>query len=126
MKAGLIEINLQFTNRLRPEFDARPLIETLRKARATKGLTLRQIADLCGVTQTEAEHWFRLDRFGSPPSIEAWPKVKALFGIEGWDIVGESYEAPNTYDMSGRGYYEGGLAPTITVRTAAWVVRGAE
>lgn len=119
----LIEIGIQFDNRLRPDFDAIELAKVLRSARASRGLTLGQIADACGVTKTETEHWFRLDSYNAPPSTAVWPRVKDLLGIEGWDVVGQSYDSPNVFDMSGRAYHESGLAPTITVTTAGWIAR---
>lgn len=125
MTAQLMQINLSFNNLLRPEFDTEALIKELRAARSIKGLTIKQVADRCGVTPTEAEHWFRLDRYGSAPHPSVWGTVKDLLGIKGWDIVGEIIETPNTYDMSARAYHERGIAPTITVHNAGWIFREA-
>ena len=123
MTAQLMQVNLSFTNLLRPEFDTKALIAELREARNIKGLTIKQVADKCGVTPTEAEHWFRLDASGSAPHPSVWWKVRDLLGIQGWDIAGEIIEVPNTFDMSARAYHEEGIAPTITVHNAGWVLR---
>lgn len=125
MTAQLMQVNLLFSNLLRPEFDAKALITELREARRTKGLTIKQVADGCGVTSTEAEHWFRLDAYGSAPHPSVWAKVRDLLGIQGWDIAGEIIETPNTFDMSARAYHEKGIAPTITVHNAGWILREA-
>lgn len=121
---GLEEINLQFMNTLRPPFDTEALTMELREARARKGLTIRQVADACGVSPTEAEHWFRTDIYNAPPSTMIWDKVKHLLGIEGWDVVGVSYQIPNEFEMACRAYHERGIAPTVTVRNSTWVAIG--
>ena len=119
----LIMMDLKFTNTVRPEFDSLALAKDLREARSRLGLTIKEVADVCGVPPTEAEHWFRLDGCNAAPSTEVWPKVKTALGIVGWDVVGESYQVDNSFEMAGRGYRENGLAPTLTANNCPWVVR---
>ena len=120
----LLQLDILFTVSNRPDFDTIALAHDLREARKERGLSIDKIADSCGVPRTEAEHWFRTDRWNAPPDARLWRKVKSLLGIEGWDIAGEIITSMNVYEMGGRAYHSDGLAPTMTVRNSNWIAVG--
>lgn len=117
----LIELDVLFTVSHRPDFDSIELARVLKDARMRKGMTIRSIADALSVPVTEAEHWFRTDRYNAPPEVSIWPRVRDLLDIEGWDAVGVSIPVPNVFEMGGRAYHEKGLSPTITANHPGWI-----
>lgn len=120
---SLIQFDLEFMVMHRPDFDSYALADDLRAARSRLGMTLSDVADVVGVTRTEAEHWFRKDRWNAPPSVDVWPRVRDLFRIEGWDVVGDYDLVPNVFETSGRAYHEDGICPTVVANGPPWVVR---
>lgn len=119
---GLVEADVMFTVSKRADFDPIRLAHVLRNARKRAGMTVREVADAVGVPITEAEHWFRTDRFNSPPDAAIWEDVRGLLGIEGWGEVGVTIPIPNVFEMGGRAYHESGLSPTVTANQPNWII----
>lgn len=84
-------------------------------------MSVREVAEAIAVPVTEAEHWFRTDRYNAPPEVSIWPRVRDLLDIRGWDEVGVSIPVPNMFEMGGRAYHENGLCPTITANNTGWI-----
>lgn len=101
----------------RPTVDQDRLTEEMNRQRHTLGLTIRQIAAAMGVRMTEAEHWFRTDRYRSLPRPELWTALRDLLGMEGWDEVSQVTYTDYSYDMLGRAYRVDGTAPTVLGRS---------
>lgn len=88
--------------------------------KSKKNKTIKQIADFCEVSKTEAEHWFRNDSYGSIPDENVWDKLKNCLSITEnyYDKLIKEFEIKNnTFDMANRIYHIDGKHPTLMTLT---------
>lgn len=117
-----MQIDVLFNVRKRAEFDTIGLAAEMRAAKRSRGLSVSDVAEMCNVPRTEAEHWFRSDRYNAPPDLDVWSKVKEVLAIEGWECVGDYTMIPNVFEMGARAYHSDYLCPTVTVNNPYWVM----
>lgn len=99
------------------EVDKDGLIKVLREHKTAKKLSNKDIAEQLKVPLTQAEHWFRNDKYFAIPEPEIWESLKELLGITTtqFDKAIMTFEKrEGTYDQGNRVYHEDGLSPTIT------------
>lgn len=115
-----MEMQIRRLVAIRPDFDTRALTLEMRERRREMGLSIKVISEALNVPATECEHWFRLDRYGSPPSPDVWGRVRALLGITGWDEVGVVEYRDNVYEMGEGPTTRGVSAPRSPWRILRW------
>jgi DNA (cytosine-5)-methyltransferase 1 len=97
-------------------------ISALQKTlKSHKNLTIKKISEDLGVTKTEAEHWFRTDKYFSIPRADIWGDLKKLLKIKTnqFDKSITTFEnKESVFDMSNRVYDVDGVAPTLTSTTS--------
>ena len=99
------------------EVDKDGLIKVLREHKTAKKLSNKDIAEQLKVPLTQAEHWFRNDKYFAIPEPEIWESLKELLGITTmqFDKAIMTFEKrEGTYDQGNRVYHEEGMSPTIT------------
>jgi len=77
--------------------------------------TIKDIAEDLDIPKTQAEHYFRTDRYRAIPSPDIWNKLKILLALDHrYDrIVLEYYEKESEYEMTKRLYSAEGIHPTL-------------
>lgn len=92
----------------------------LKTKKKESGKSTREIAKICGVPLTKAEHWFRTDKSFSIPDAENWECLKNAIGIyeTTYDAQITEFEIKkNCFDMAKRIYNINGKHPTLTTLT---------
>ena len=115
------ELALPVTVR-RYEVDTDRLRKELRHRKSAANLSNREIALKLGRPITEVEHWFRTDKCFSIPDADVWYDLKDFLRIETEEFDGpvtEFIEKPGVFEKANRFYHIDGLAPTLTVASAA-------
>lgn len=101
----------------RHPIDQKELARYLKQVREKCGLSVRDIAERLSVPITEAEHWFRADRYGNIPDASIWYELKELLHLDTdrWDMAVTEFDmVENEYEYAQRCYRTSGLAPTLT------------
>lgn len=96
------------------EVDIKGLQQLLR---SHKKLTNQQIADELGITLTQAEHYFRTDKYFAIPNEDVWFRLKALLKIttnEFDESIMTFVIQPGVYEKGNRIYSAAGRAMTLT------------
>lgn len=94
-------------------------LQTLLKSH--KNTSIKNIAKALGVPKTEAEHWFRTDKYFSIPSPYIWCELKELLKIKTNKFdeqITTFVEKESIFEQTNRVYDINGIAPTITSTTA--------
>lgn len=113
----IITYNIKMPVYLRKyEVDTTTLAAVLREHRKQSCLTISEIAEELDVPITEAEHWFRTDKYQSIPSVDVWLSLKKILNLS-TDEFDKSIltiiKADGKYDMGNRIYDSNGIMPTL-------------
>lgn len=95
------------------EVDTERLKTLLREHRT---MPIQQIAQALNITETQAAHYFRNDKYFAIPDADIWLKLKGLLGIDTDEFdkpIMEFETRECGYDMMNR-IYVGDVAPTLT------------
>lgn len=97
--------------------DKSELSAFLKNKKKQCGKSTKEIARICDVPLTKAEHWFRTDGSFAIPDADIWERLKATINIteDVYDKQITEFEVKkNTYDMAKRIYNINGKHPTLT------------
>lgn len=100
------------------EVDIIGLQECLKAHRTKK---IKQIAEELGVPKTEAEHWFRTDKYFGIPKAEIWFQLKECLNITTTEFdssIMDFIEKEGVLEKSNRVYDENGISPTMTATSS--------
>jgi DNA-cytosine methyltransferase len=100
------------------EVDIIGLQECLKAHRTKK---IKQIAEELGVPKTEAEHWFRTDKYFGIPNAEIWFQLKECLNITTTEFdssIMDFIEKEGVFEKSNRVYDENGISPTMTATSS--------
>jgi DNA-cytosine methyltransferase len=100
------------------EVDIKGLQECLTAHRTKK---IKQIAEELGVPKTEAEHWFRTDKYFAIPNAEIWFQLKECLNITTTEFdssIMDFIEKEGVFEKSNRVYDENGISPTMTATSS--------
>tara|TARA_R100001244_G_scaffold132214_1_gene107536 strand:- start:44 stop:1630 length:1587 start_codon:yes stop_codon:yes gene_type:complete len=83
--------------------------------REKKNISIKEIADKLKIPKTQAEHYFRIDKYRAIPSIEIWNKLKELLHFDSRHDkqVCEIEQSEYTFESSSRLYSDKGLGATL-------------
>lgn len=84
--------------------------------RSHRTMPIQRIAEELGITETQAAHYFRTDKYFAIPDPDIWLQLKEMLGIETdeFDKPIMKFETKSgEYDMGNR-IYVGDIAPTLT------------
>lgn len=83
--------------------------------RKHKNTSIKEIADKLNIPKTQAEHYFRTDKFRTIPSVEIWNKLKDLLNFNSkYDKqVCEIEQSEYTFESAVRLYSDKGLGATL-------------
>jgi DNA-cytosine methyltransferase len=116
---GVIVHNIPEIVRVRKhEVDIKGLQECLKAHRTKK---IKQISEELGVPKTEAEHWFRTDKYFGIPNAEIWFQLKECLNITTTEFdssIMDFIEKEGVFEKSNRVYDEEGISPTMTATSS--------
>ena len=83
--------------------------------RKHKNISIQEIADKLNIPKTQAEHYFRTDKYRTIPSREIWNKLKELLNFDSrYDKqVCEIEQSEYSFESSSRLYSDNGLGATL-------------
>ena len=83
--------------------------------RKHKNISIQEIADKLNIPKTQAEHYFRTDKYRAIPNIKIWNKLKELLNFDSrYDKqVCEIEQSEYTFESAARLYSANGLGATL-------------
>lgn len=84
--------------------------------RSHRKIPIQKIAEELGISETQAAHYFRTDKYFAIPDADIWLDLKRLLGIETDEFdkpIMEFEVKSGEFDMRNR-IYIGDTAPTLT------------